>query len=96
MDQKGLPQLNQPARVGSQTQITRQSGTYSAPADGQTPNQGQPMQLATPSSEAVFERAKQVVLQYSTNPYALSEAIQELKGEYLKQQFNIKLDDTDV
>lgn len=41
-------------------------------------------------SEQVDAQARQLVAQYQQNPYALAAAFQQLKAQYLTDQFHIK------
>lgn len=46
---------------------------------------------AVPSlNEQVSAQARQLLTQYQQNPYALSEAFQQLKSQYLADQFHVK------
>lgn len=80
MNPNGLPQPG-PVQGVSQPQ----------PAQfGVSPQPAVPSTVLSPDVAA--SQAKQLVLQYQSNPYALSEAFQQLKSGYLEQQFNVSVD----
>jgi hypothetical protein len=76
---------NTPPVVATSLPVTQSQGQPGVPGPAQPPV------MSTSLAEQVNERAKSLVGQYQQNPYHLCNELQQLKAQYLSEQFHISV-----